>query len=150
MYYFSFDKRNNIADILRCLPIHDSVYAENQYNKTEKEWKVTLYNPICNTKMYFVFQSVCLILATDFDIWGKDIWGKNDEISSLTLEDNYTFLTPILEKTCKINKNEYLYFLFQSFSGNEIHIICKTASCEIINENQTRKTGDASVIDDPK
>lgn len=142
MYYFSFETKNDVVETLKHVPIHDSVYRKNQYDKEKKEWEIELYNAICNVNICITFQGVCLVLTTDFDIWGT-----NNTISSLTLENDYTFLTPFLENADEINKRECLYFLFQSFSGNEMHIVCKTALCAIINQgqNQSENTGDGSL-----
>lgn len=139
MYYFSYKTKNNVIETLKHLPIHDAVYIKNQYDKAKKEWKVVLYNAIYNVDICIIFQGVYFVLTTDFDIWGT-----NNTISSLTLENDYTFLTPLLENFEKMKKDECLYFLFQSFSGNEIHIVCETVFFETEIRNNT---GDDTVCD---
>jgi len=69
-----------------------------------------------------VFEGISILITTNLDIWGT-----NNTLLSLTVEDDALPIQSFLEKINGDNKSFYnsLYVVFQNFSGNEMHIICE-------------------------
>ena len=56
-------------------------------------------------------------------------WGNDNSISSLTVEENYDSIEVLCKPSMK-SSDEYLYLVFQMFSGNELHILSGQLSIE--------------------
>lgn len=123
---YLFKKDINLIKKKLFCNIHDSEFNEILYDANEKVLRVYLYNKITAEKIAISFYEVKLYSSFAYDPWD----GLNLEryISSLTLEENIDSV--YLNKPPFDEKND-LYFVFQQFSGNEMHIICEGVNIQI-------------------
>lgn len=104
---------------------HDAKLKNIEYKSTKDALKVELFNPFFNTTIHLTFHGIEIFLA----IKGKE-YGSSEEINSLTLEKDFSYLKTYLLDTSECT-NENLYLLFQMFSGDEWHIVSKEVIIEI-------------------
>ena len=105
---------------------HDAKIENIGYKCGDDSLKIELYNPIFKVKIELTFHSIGVALAV------KGEWDGNREIIlSLTVEENFSYLQTYLPNYREYNGNS-LYLLFQMFSGDELHIVSKEITVEII------------------
>lgn len=138
MQKFSKADKPELVKLLQSLPIHDADFKQIQYDKSNKRLNIILYNCIDEMKINIIFDEVCFFLSTDLDFWSN-----NQTISIFLVEENEDFIKPFLEKIHLKIINQ-LYFVFEAFSGNQIHIISSTIS---ISTNKKDNTGDGQSED---
>jgi len=97
--------------------LHDSKLKSIEYAYGKDEIKIELFNPIYKVKINMIFQNLELVFA----IKGYEL-GNHDEVLSLTLEEDLSCLNSHL-LDCKKTAKNYLYLLFEMFSGNKLHIV---------------------------
>lgn len=102
---------------LRASSIHDSRFEKIQIDNERRFLKTTTFNPIDKVKMEMVFSDVILLLSINDNKWGEDA-----SIIDLTINEDYSFAENLLPEQHAL-KNDYFHFVFQMFSGNEIHIL---------------------------
>lgn len=131
MIKFDNNRLDELKLFLRTIPAHDAEFDSIKYDKLGKKVIINIHNPIPNdplcigkSNMMIEFNKVSLFLSLDTDKWGSD-----DTILILTLEDDYELIKKIVSDD--IISDKHLYFIFQMFSGNEIHILCKEALFDI-------------------
>ncbi len=119
---FTSQNKRALQEFLVESSVHDAYYEEFLYNWEDKKLFVSLYNSINNKKIDMVFEGISILITTNLDIWGT-----NNTLLSLTVEDDALPIQSFLEKINGDNKSFYnsLYVVFQNFSGNEMHIICE-------------------------
>ena len=93
--------------------------------------KIELYNPIFDVKIDLTFLDIVITLSIKGD-WP----GNRATLISLSVEKNLSYLQKSLLKA-----NEYmedaLYLLFQTLSGDELHIVSKEVIVEITNLSES-------------
>ena len=99
--------------------VHDAKLENIEYDCAEDKITVQMLNPIFNTKMNLTLCNIEMVFSVKGD-WH----GDRETIHSLTLEKDFSYLNNYLLKQRKPSQDS-LYLLFQMFSGDEIHIICK-------------------------
>lgn len=126
-YIKEFSKVNQVelTKLLRTIPTHDADFKQIQYDKSKKRLSVILYNYINDVEINLIFDGVQFFLSTDLDIWGT-----NQTISIFSIEENEEFIQSFLEKNHLTIVNQF-YFVFESFSGNQMHIVSSKISIEI-------------------
>lgn len=123
--------KNNVKELKELLYnsyVHDAELGNAEFDFKEDSIKITLSNPIFGAKIDFTF----LNIETALTIKG-DWQGDRATIVSLTVEEDFSYLQKYLTK-----HGEYmdsLYLLFQTFSGNELHIVSKEVIVEIVETN---------------
>ena len=123
--------KNNVKELKELLYnsyVHDAELENAEFDFKEDSIKITLSNPIFGAKIDFTF----LNIETALTIKG-DWQGERATIVSLTVEEDFSYLQKYLTK-----HGEYmdsLYLLFQTFSGNELHIVSKEVIVEIVETN---------------
>ncbi len=123
-----FDKNNikEIKDFLYNSCVHDAKLENVGYKCGEDTIKIELLNPIFNVKINLIFHNIGIALAIK-----GEAHGSRETIISLTAEEDFSYLKNYLP-----NYNEgiedSLYLLFQMFSGDELHIVSREVSVEII------------------
>ena len=108
--------------------VHDANLENVEYDHREDSIKIELFNPIFNVKIYLTFLNIRILLTL------KGEWsGKRETIISLTVEEDFSCLQNYLLKHSEY-MDASLYLLFQTFSGDELHIVSE----EVIVEFQDR------------
>lgn len=123
-----FDKNNikEIKDFLYNSCVHDAKMESVEYKCGEDTIKIELFNPIFNVKINLTFHNIEIALA----IKGK-AHGSRETIISLTAEEDFSYLQNYLPNHGEGIKDS-LYLLFQMFSGDELHIVSREVSVEIV------------------
>ena len=121
--------KNNIKELKEFLYNsydHDAKLKNAKYDNGEDSLKIELYNPIFNVKIDLTFHNIGIVFAV------KGEWtGSRETIISLTVEEDFLYLQTYLQK-CSECIEDSLYLLFQMFSGDELHIVSKEVTVEII------------------
>lgn len=128
---FDVSQKEQISLFFKELPTHDAKFSKVEYLPSKKElciWLMSLNNSYF---LKLVFYQTRFLISTGFDLWGT-----NDTILALVLEDNFEILSSLAKQISShnINMHDSLYFVFQSFSGNEIHIICEAVEVNLISQ----------------
>lgn len=121
-----FDK-NNIKELKRVLYdscVHDAKLGSVEYKCGNDSIKIELFNSIFNVRISLTFCNIEIALATK----GRE-YGNRETIISLTAEDDFSYLQNYIPNA-EYGGN-YLYLLFQMFSGDELHIVSKEVIVEI-------------------
>ena len=123
-----FDKNNikEMKDFLYNSCVHDAKLENVVYKYGEDTIKIELFNPIFNVKIDLTFHNIRIALA----IKGK-AHGSRETIISLTAEEDFSYLQNYLPNHSE-GIEDSLYLLFQMFSGDELHIVSREVSVEII------------------
>lgn len=121
--------RNNTKELKAFLYnsyVHDAKLENIKYDYIEDSIKIELFNPIYDVKIVLTFVNIGIALTI------KGEWSGNREtIVSLTVEEDFLQLQNCLSKHKEYTKDS-LYLLFQMFSGDEIHIVSKEITVDII------------------
>ena len=124
-----FDKNHTkeLKELLYNSCVHDAQIKNVEYKYGEDSIKIKLFNPIFNVKIDLTFHNIEIAFA----IKGKE-YGNRETIISLTVEENFLYLQTYFPK-CNECSEDSLYLLFQMFSGDELHIVSKEVTVEIIS-----------------
>ena len=125
MLKFSKDNIQEIKALLYRSCIHDAKLVSIYYDAKEKTLKIITVNPIFNVGINFIFSGVTIFFATK----GHD-YGDCNTILSLTVENDFSYLPNDILKY-QDNIKDVLYLVFQMFSGDELHIVCKEVIIEL-------------------
>lgn len=106
--------------------VHDSKIDTLGYDKEKKNLVIELVNPIFGDRICLSFEKVKVVLS----ISGNE-FENGETIISLTAEEDYSYLQNCTG-VCVDNLFDYIYLLFQMFSGNELHIVCEKVFIEIV------------------
>ncbi len=123
---FDWDKSKELKEFLHESCIHDSKVECMRYKFVEDSLIIEAFNPIFNVKIIFTFRNVKIALF----VRGNGI-GSCDTILSLTVEDDFSYLHNYILKHVE-GAESHLYLLFQMFSGDELHILSKEVTAEVI------------------
>ena len=114
--------KNNIKELKSFLYhsyVHDAKLENVKYDCREDNIKIELFNPISDVRIDLTFLNIGIALTI------KGEWSENREtIISLTAEEDFSYLQNYLLK-CGEYVEDYIYLLFQMFSGDELHIVSK-------------------------
>ena len=124
-----FDKSNFTdlkAFLYNCYG-HDAKMERVNTDYENERIEISLFNPYFGVKMVYTFCGVEFILSLKGD-WH----GNRKEIIGVTVEDDFSYLETYLPNHKQYNKDS-LYLLFQMFSGDELHIVSKEVSIEIVS-----------------
>lgn len=124
-----FDKNHTkeLKELLYNSCVHDAQMKNVEYKYGEDSIKIKLFNPIFNVKIDLTFHNIEIAFA----IKGKE-YGNRETIISLTVEEDFLYLQTYFPK-CSECSEDSLYLLFQMFSGDELHIVSKEVTVEIIS-----------------
>lgn len=114
---FQKSQIDELREYLYRSDIHDAKVVNSNYKREQNCLYLEAYNSEKSIKIKLIFLDVQLLL------WIKGDWlGCQDTILSLSVEDDYQVLQCYtLAYTSKMTDS--LYLLFQTFSGDEAHII---------------------------
>ena len=121
--------KNNIKELKEYLYnscVHDAELKNIKCDYIEDQIEIELFNPIFDVKILLTF----LNIGITFSVKG-DWLGNRETISSLTVEDDFSYLHNYLIKRSE-NREDSLYMLFQMFSGDELHIVSKEVIIETV------------------
>lgn len=105
--------------------VHDAKIEDYRYDRKQRIISIQAVNPIYGVRIYFTFEKAKAVLF----ICGN--WhGSCDTIISTTVEEDYSRLQNCIQ-ICGDSQNDYLYLVFQTFSGDELHIVSQEVSIEI-------------------
>lgn len=132
MYRFTFAEKEELKKYLyyKC-SVHDAVIRKVQYDHYQDKLMLSIFNPIDKTRYEMTFAGIAILLSINGYKWGK----YDGSISSLTIEDDYAPIEALREPGMKPN-NEYLYLVFQMFTGNELHMLLNEV---LIEESEAEK-----------
>lgn len=116
-----FDKLKikDLKDYLYHSNIHDAKIKALNYNTEQGVLAITALNPIYNLRMELIFEEVKSFLFTR-----DNKLGSRETIISLTVEEDGSYLENCTQ-ICSDEREDFLYLLFQMFSGDELHIVSK-------------------------
>ncbi len=123
---FDKNKIKEIKNFLYNSCVHDAKLEKVGYKCGEDTIKIELFNPIYDIKINLTFRNIGIALA----IKGNE-HGDRETIISLTVEEDFSYLQNYLPKYSE-GIEDSLYLLFQMFSGDELHIVSREVSIEII------------------
>lgn len=125
-----FDKTHikELKEYLYHSNIHDARLEHYQYDREHKTLGCMFYNPIYNNSINLLFENVAIVL-----LFNGNRWGDGDAVLSLTVEEDSLHASNFVQ-ICGENYHDSLYLLFQMFSGEELHIIAKEISINIIKK----------------
>ncbi len=126
MTIFDKNKIKEIQDFLYNSCVHDAKLENVEYKCGEDTIKIELFNPIFNVKINLTFHNIRVALM----IKGKEN-GSRETIISLTAEEDFSYLQNYLPNHSEAIEDS-LYLLFQMFSGDELHIVSREVSVEIV------------------
>lgn len=122
-------KKNNIKELKEFLYnsyAHDAKLKNINYDCSEGNIKIELFNPIFDVKTDLTFLDIGIMLTVKGD------WSENREtVISLTAEEDFSYLQNYLIKHSECMEDS-LYMLFQMLSGDELHIVSKEVIVEIV------------------
>ena len=129
-----FDK-SSIAELknyLYCGSIHDGEISQFNYDRENQTLNLDIINNYVNKRICFTFYDVLTFVSTS----GEYDYASRNTIYGLVLEEDFSLFKSF--PMIKLERFEnMIYFVFETFSGDEIHIVFKKVS--IIKEC---KTGD--------
>lgn len=137
MLQFDRLKTKELVKYLYYSNIHDAKIEKINYNKKCKDLIIKTINPIFNVEINFYFKDIKYIYSE------KSLLNCGDTILSLTIENDFSYFQDNLN-SCLDGLNNSLYLLFQTFSGNELHIVSEKVLIED-NQGSAGKTGDGSL-----
>ncbi len=124
MHQFSLTEKEELKKYLYYSSIHDSIIEKTQYDNSKDTLTLRISNPIDGVRYQMTFAGIRIMLLINGYTWGND-----NSVSSLTVEENYEQIKALCEPDMN-PPNEYLYLVFQMFSGNELHILLEELSIE--------------------
>ncbi len=125
MPQFTVEKIKNLKAALYNSCFHDATFRTIKYDCSSNKLMVEAFNPILKCELKLIFERIDTVFATK----GNWLFGNSEEINSLTVEDDFSYLQKhIPQYDRKIE--EFLYLVFQMFSGDEFHIVCKEVFVE--------------------
>ena len=127
MFEFNKLKTKDLKNWLYKSHVHDAQIHCITYNPINQTLLLEIFNPMLSTKMHFSFCEIKLVLYTKNT--SESIVRSIDAINSLTVEEDVTSLCAHLDMRDDYCTN-YLYLLFQLFSGDELHIVSKRVFVE--------------------
>ena len=104
---------------------HDATFKNIDYDYASGKLMIEAFNCFFNCKWKLDFSEIETIFVTK----GNWLLDRSEEISSLTVEDDFSYLKEYVPKFDK-TIDEFLYLVFQMFTGDEIHIVCKEVAVE--------------------
>lgn len=122
-------EKSNAAELKRFLYnscVHDARMENIVYRCGDDCMKIELLNPIFNTRLLLIFSDIEVVLAVK-----KKEYGSHETIISLSMEEDLSYLQNYFPK-CTEYAEDNLYLLFQMFSGDELHIVSKEVTIEIV------------------
>ena len=123
---FNIENVQALKDALYNSCFHDARITSIKHDYSSSTILLEAVNVYVKKEFKMEFHNVETLLATKGD-W---ICGNSDEIVSLSLENDFSYLRKSLTGYDK-NIEMFLYLLFQTFSGDEIHVVCKEVSIDI-------------------
>ena len=125
---FNKNSINELKELLSGSQVHDAKLQNAKYDSGEERLTIELFNPIFKVKIGLTFDNVEIVFAV------KGEWhGNRETIISLTVEDDFSYLQNYLSNYSDYQE-DFLYLLFQMFSGDELHIVSKEVVIDIIGE----------------
>ena len=124
----SFGKGNikKIKELVYNSWAHDALLESFTYNGNGETAKIEFFNPIYKIKTTMIFSDIEVVLMTKGD-WG----GERETIISLSAEDDFSYLQAYLPK-CNAYSEDSIYLLFQTASGDELHIAAKEVMIDVV------------------
>ena len=98
--------------------VHDSKNKKAMFNNSDNTVVIRLFNSISKSGCKMVFGDVKVSLYTMGEFTGYKT------VSSLTIEEDYSVLGECFDDDGGMS--DYIYLLFQTASGDELHIVAKT------------------------
>ncbi len=122
MERFNCTNKKELDNFLYYSKTHDGVFKQICYDPMQKQMEVSIKNDCWGGGLNITFVNIKRVLFVN-----DNKWGNNEEILSLTIEDD----KELLKDYTDFDMNNYIYLVFQMFSGNEIHILSE----EVLAEN---------------
>ena len=116
MHCFKKENYNEIKKMLRTSCIHDGSFSNAVYDEISKNFTVRIENKIWNGFVDMIFVGISKFLSVaDYK------WGNNETISCLAVMDGTGELPEAINSH---DCTEKLCFVWETFSGNQIFIVC--------------------------
>lgn len=124
-----FQKKNirELKEFVYNSYIHDAEVSSVRYKWHEDQLKIETVNPIFHVSTDFTFCGIELMFAVKCEEYSG-----HDTIISLSVEEDFSYLQNHIPKYAG-DAAEALYLLFQTLSGDELHIVAK----EVVIETTT-------------
>lgn len=122
-----FDKKSikKLKEFLYNSYVHDAKLENVRYECGKDNIRIELFNPIFNVKIDWIFHNIGIMFAI------KGNWyGSRETIIGLAVEDDFSYLQNCIPTQLE-GAGDYLYLMFQMFSGDELHIVAKEVTIEI-------------------
>ena len=116
-----YNKNNTkeLKEFLHNSCVHDAKLKNIKYDCGEDKIEIKLFNPITDVKINLIFLNIGIALSI------KGEWpGNRETLISLTVEEDFSYMQKCLLNS-KNYMEDYIYLLFQMFSGDEVHILSK-------------------------
>lgn len=129
MIRFDKSKMDELKEFLYHSDSHDAEIKNSKYDMENKIYYINLYNSILNVEMNFIFYNVKIVMFFKDYNYGQ-LSGYSDQIYCLSVEENYSLFksNPNLHDDYY---NDTLYLLFETFSGDALHVVCNEVSIDI-------------------
>ena len=128
MLEFNRNHTKELKEYLYNSCIHDAKLKCIKYESESGSLEIQTFNPIFCVEMDFIFNDVKYIVVS----MGNN-FGNHETIISLTVEEDYSHLKNDVQ-----NHNEsiekYFYILFQTFAGDELHIVANKVTIKEMKE----------------
>ena len=123
-----YNKSNTkeLKEFLHNSCVHDAKLINIKYVYGEDKIKIGLFNPITDVKIDFTFLNIGILLTIKGD-WP----GNRETIISLTSEEDFSCMQKYFLKS-ENHMEDYIYLLFQMFSGDEVHFLSKEVIIEVV------------------
>ena len=122
---FDKDRTKELKAFLYNSCTHDAKLESVRYECGEDCLRVETLNSISNVKTDFIFRNVEMVLAVR-----GNFMGSRETILSLTVEEDFSYLQRYIQNY-RESIDDFLYLLFQMFSGDEWHIVSGEVTVEV-------------------
>ena len=123
MLIFDKTKTKELKEFLYKSCVHDAVIKTIQYDIEEDQLKIELFNSSFNIKMDFTFCGIENTFSAK-----SNLFGSRETVNALVVEE-FSYLQKYIPNYDLDNKDS-IYLLFEMFSGDQLHIVCKKVIVE--------------------
>ena len=127
MLHFDFSHSKELKDFLYNEFTHDAKIKKMAYEYLENKLYIEAYHEFFDVKTIYSIHNITMFVLEKGD-WG----GVRDSIFSLTVEKKSYF--PYRDERKEQRKEDFLYLLLQTFSGDEIHVAAKEVDVEVFRK----------------
>lgn len=134
MTKFDISKVEKLKEFLYHSNSHDAEIMNSKFDIKNGIYYIDLYNPTVKYYMHFIFYDVKIAMFFKDYNYGL-LMGNNEKIYCLSVEENYSCFNENLNLSDDYY-DDTVHLLFEMFSGDALHVVCKEVSIDIQKNNK--------------